>query len=226
MYNEWPLGILSEDQCRPELGALRKLGYEFSDPREVVGMFERKVADFAGSQYAVAVDSCSHGLFLVLKYLGASGKVTIPSRTYVSVPMQIMHAGCTVEFEDIEWSGVYQLKPYPIWDSAVRWTKGMYIGGYQVLSFQIKKRIPIGKGGMIITDDKSAYEWLKRASYDGRDLTQQYTDNTFDMLGWHYYMTPEDAARGILLMDRTPEVNPDSATQNSYMDLSTFKVFK
>ena len=26
--------------------------------------------------------------------------------------------------------------------------------GYQVISFQIKKRIPIGKGGMILTNDK------------------------------------------------------------------------
>ena len=46
------------------------------------------------------------------------------------------------------------------------------------------------------------------------------------MLGYHYYMTPEDAARGILLMDQTPEVNDDSGNQNSYSDLSKLSVFK
>ena len=47
-----------------------------------------------------------------------------------------------VKFEDIKWSGIYQLKPYPIYDSAVRMTKGMFVGGddnMQILSFQIKK---------------------------------------------------------------------------------------
>ena len=40
----------------------------------------------------------------------------------------------------------------------------MYIGGdnFQTLSFQIKKRLPIGRGGMILTDDKK-YDWLVKA---------------------------------------------------------------
>ena len=36
-----------------------------------------------------------------------------------------------------------ELKPYNIWDGAVRWRKGMYVGNdaLQVVSFQIKKRV-------------------------------------------------------------------------------------
>ena len=224
-FKEWPLGQLPDNLKRKELDTLLEMGYTGTDPRDAIVLFEKKVAEFAGSKYGVAVDCCSHGLFLSLKYLKASGKVTIPSRTYVSVPMQIKHAGCDVEFEDIEWSGVYQLKPYPIWDGAVRWTKGMYKGGLHVVSFQIKKRIPIGRGGMILTDDENAYKWLKRASYDGRDTNKFYTDDDIDMMGWHYYMTPEDAARGVILMESTPEVNEDSATDKSYTDVSKLKVF-
>ena len=225
-YNSWPLGKLPKEFQRPELDLIKQKGYLWQDPRDAVDMFEKKVAEFAGSRYAITTDCCTHGLFLSLKYLNATGTITIPSRTYISVPMQIKHAGCNVAFEDVSWSGVYQLKPYPVWDGAVRWTKGMYKGGFHVVSFQMKKRIPIGKGGMILTDDIDAYRWLKRACHDGRDFDMFYGDMDFDMLGWHYNMTPEDAARGIILMINTPEVNDDSATDKSYTDVSQFKIFQ
>ena len=163
-----------------------------------------------------------------MKYLESKGTTTIPSRTYVSPPMQIIHAGCKVKFEDIEWSGVYQLKPYNIWDGATRWSEGMYVGNdaIQVVSFQIKKRVPIGRGGMILTDSKEAFEWFKYATYDGRNLRQYYMDDEFAMIGWHMYMTPEDAARGIILMDSVPEENEDTGSSKTYSDLSDRKVFK
>ena len=96
----------------------------------------------------------------------------------------------------------------------------------QVVSFQIKKRVPIGKGGMIMTNNKEVYEWLKYASYDGRDLQKQYMEDDFKMIGYHFYMTPEDAARGILLMDQIPEVNKDTGNSKTYSDLSNKKIFK
>ncbi len=46
------------------------------------------------------------------------------------------------------------------------------------------------------------------------------------MVGWHFYMTPEDAARGILLMDQIPEVNEDTGHSNTYSDLPNKKIFK
>jgi dTDP-4-amino-4,6-dideoxygalactose transaminase len=224
-YKVWPIELATAQQ-RPELEQLTRAGYLWRNPAEVVELFEAKVAQFAGSKYAVAVDCCSHGIFLALKYLKAQGEIIVPSRTYISVPTQVLHAGCWVKFEDYEWSGVYQLKPYPIWDGAVRWQNGMYQGGFHVLSFQIKKRIPIGRGGMILTDDKNAYDWLKRARHDGRTPGINFIDDTVSMLGYHYYMTPEDAARGILLMDQTAKWNEDSGNQNSYTDLSGLGIFK
>jgi|TARA_A100001515_G_scaffold144839_1_gene150284 dTDP-4-amino-4,6-dideoxygalactose transaminase len=227
-YNIWPVGKLPKKWQRPELDQLKEAGYNWEDPRDAIDIFEKKVAKFAGSKYAVAIDCCSHGLFLCMKYLKCKDTITIPKHTYVSAPMQILHAGCKVEFEDLEWSGIYQFKPYPIWDGAVRWTKNMFVGGdaLQVVSFQIKKRVPIGRGGIIMTNSKEAYDWLKYASYDGRDLNKYYADDDFKMVGWHFYMTPEDAARGILLMDQIPEVNEDTGHSNTYSDLSNKKIFK
>jgi dTDP-4-amino-4,6-dideoxygalactose transaminase len=234
-YNPWPLGKIPKEFQRPELDKVKELGYDWNDPREIIDIFEEKVASFAGSKYAVTVDCCSNGLFLCMKYLQHIGEIdktleiTIPKHTYVSVPMQIIHAGHKVQFEDLQWSGLYQLKPTKIWDSAVRWTENMYIGNnvLQVISFQIKKRIPIGRGGIILMDDKDAYEWLKLSSYDGRDLKTPYTDNNhFKMLGYHMYMTPEDAARGIILMDNTSKINEDTGNNSTYVDLSKIELFK
>ena len=227
-YTVWPVGKLPREWQRPELDQLKEAGYDWSDPRDAIDIFEKKVAEFAGSKYAVALDCCSHGLFLCMKYIKCKGTITIPKHTYVSPAMQIIHAGCEVAFEDLEWSGVYQFKPYNIWDGAVRWQKGMYVGNdaFQVVSFQIKKRVPIGRGGIIMTDNKEAYDWFKYASYDGRDLTKQYMDDDFTMIGHHFYMTPEDAARGILLMDQIPEWNEDTGNSKTYSDISEKSIFK
>ena len=152
-YTSWPIGQVPKHLQRPELDQVKELGYDWDDPRDVIDMFEEKVAKFAGSKYACSIDSCSNGLYLAMKYLDVKGTITIPKRTYVSPPMQIIHAGCKLKFEDREWSGVYKLEPYNIWDGATRWTKGMYVGNeaIQVVSFQLKKRVPIGKGCLLYT---------------------------------------------------------------------------
>lgn len=161
-YNPWPLGKLPNHFQRPEINMLKESGYDINDPRDAVTIFENKIAEYAGSKYAVAVDSCTDALFLSLKYLKATDEITFPSRTYVSAPMAAVLAGCDIKFKDYEWSGIYYLDPYPVVDSAVRFTKDMYEKGtLQCLSFQIKKRLPIGKGGMILTDDPEASRWLR-----------------------------------------------------------------
>ena len=88
------------------------------NPFKVVRMFEETVADYTGAPYAVSVDSCTNALFLCCKYLDVD-EVTIPSMTYLSVPQSVMHAGGKVVFDRTrktnEWTGIYQLKPYPIY---------------------------------------------------------------------------------------------------------------
>ena len=136
---------------------LEKEGYAVNDPWDIVDIFEKKVAKYAGSKYAVSCDSCTNAMFMCLKYLNAKGTIILPSKTYLSVPGLVIHAGCKVKFEDFEWSGLYRLDPYPVIDSATRFRKDMYIKGtYQCLSFHIRKILPICKGGMILTDDHKA----------------------------------------------------------------------
>jgi len=229
--NRWKI---LDEMSRPELKELHEHGYKFENPWEIIDIFEKKVAEHAGSKYAVAVDCCSHALFLCLMLrkeqwemvIGTleKGKVVeIPKHTWFSVPMQIELARLIPLFRDVEWECGYWLEPWKIWDGAVRWQKGMYMGELHCLSFQIKKNIPIGKGGMILTDSKEEQEILKLMRYDGRDMNTHYMDpGHIKRKGWHMYMTPEDAARGIMLMDAAEDNLPDSATYRDYQDLSKF----
>lgn len=211
---------------RNEFNLLKKSGYEWVDPFDIISIFEDKLTKFTGSKYTVVVDSCSSALFLTLKWLNTPQKVSVPINTYPSVPMQLIHCGYDVEFENISWSGVYQLEPLHIWDGAGRWCKDMYIGGFHLLSFQMKKVIPIGKGGAILTNDVDAYNWLKLARHDGRNSNVNHSNDNIGMLGWHMNMIPEDAAGGILLMDLIGDVNIDSHTHLNYKPLIEHEIFK
>lgn len=199
------------------------------NPFKIVKMFEEEVANYTGAPYAVSVDSCTNALFLCCKYLNVK-EVTIPSKTYLSVPMSIIHAGGEVVFdkrgETNHWSGLYQLKPYPIWDSAKRLTSKMYIPGqFMCLSFHIKKSLGIGKGGMILTDNEDAVKWLKRARYEGRS-EKFYKEDDIEFCGWNMYMFPLLAARGLELMQNYPEHVSDTPEINGYRDLTEFTAFK
>jgi dTDP-4-amino-4,6-dideoxygalactose transaminase len=200
-----------------------------NNPYNIVKMFEDEVARYTGSKYAVSVDSCTNAIFLCCKYLNVSD-VIIPSKTYLSVPQSIIHAGGNVIFdkrrEVNNWVGIYQLEPYNIYDAAKRFTSNMYIPNtLMCLSFHIKKHLKISKGGMILTDNIDAVNWLKKARYEGRS-EKLYHDDDIDMLGWNMYMTPQEAAHGLSLMQNMPLYNPDLDENNGYRDLTEFTIFK
>ena len=207
--------------------------YNVQDAWGVVDIFEKKLAEYAGSKYAVSVDNCTNALFLCLKYLKATGEIILPSKTWISVPCTVIHANCKVKFEDYEWSGLYQLKPYPIYDGAVRMKRGMYKSGtYHCLSFHIRKHIPIGKGGMILTDDKEAYDWFRTVRYEGRTIAEDginyklYKEDNIKSLGWNMYMTPEQAARGLELLERIGDNNPDQESSGTCKNLEELGIYQ
>jgi dTDP-4-amino-4,6-dideoxygalactose transaminase len=201
--------------------------------------FEEKLAHYTNSKYAVTLDNMSNALFLALYYEHkvknrTKDTIAIPSRTYPSVPCEIIHADLKVGFEPVEGNtikGAYQLKGSNVWDSALRFTADMYIPNtHMCVSFTGPyKHFKLSKGGAILTDDHEAYLWFKRSRYSGRREVSYHDDN-LDMLGWNFYMMPELAARGLLLMnqfyniDGSKKQNPD--LELPYPDLSKFDVYK
>jgi dTDP-4-amino-4,6-dideoxygalactose transaminase len=201
--------------------------------------FEEKLAHYANSKYAVTLDNMSNALFLALYYehrIKSKTKniITIPSRTYPSVPCEIIHVGLKVAFEPIEGNsikGAYQLKGSNVWDSALRFTADMYIPDtHMCVSFTGPyKHFKLSKGGAILTDDYEAYLWFKRARYSGRREVSYHDDN-LDMLGWNFYMMPELAARGLLLMNQFYNIDGSKKHNDDlelpYPDLSKFEIYK
>ncbi len=211
---------------RLEFAELNRLGYRWQYPHEVVEIFENQIASYCGAPFAVAVDSATHALELSLRYLGAGGKIQVPCYTYPSVPMMIHRIGAQIQWKQEEWTGSYQLDPWPVRDSAVELRPASYSSGsFTCLSFQKKKRLAIGRGGMILLDDRAAYDWLRKARHDGRTPGVFWHDDLIDMMGWHYYMTPEDAARGILLFRQLESEIPPSNGWRDYRDLRDLPVF-
>ena len=201
---------------------------------KVTEEFEKALGDYTGAPYVVTVDNQSNALFLSMMYENVKGKeLTIPSRTYPSVPCEIIHAGAKVKFKPVHGKtikGAYRLEPTNVWDSALRFTADMYITGtHMCISFTGPyKHFKLSKGGAILTDNYEAYLWFKRARYSGRRECS-YHDDHFDMLGWNFYMMPELAARGMLLMGQFYNIDGTKKHQDDlelpYPDLSKFDVY-
>jgi len=207
---------------------------------KVVKDFERAVAEYTGAPYAVAVNSCTNALFLCLMWLKEQEQlpdaISIPKRTYASVPHQINHAGASVIFRDEDWSGIYQLAPTVVFDSARRFTSGMFnkvdidcgFAGYPGSPFMCtshhwNKILGIQQGGVILHRDHAADAWLRRARFDGRGEGVAPADDQFT-IGWHMYMSPEIAAEGLVRLSHLPRHNADMPN-DAYPDLSLQRVF-
>lgn len=199
-------------------------------PYEVVSELEKRVADYAGAPYAVAVDSCSNALLLSLAYRFTNGwpkTVSIPKYTYVGVAQAILNAGGNIVFRNEDWQGEYKLMGVKIIDAARRFKKGMYSGRFGNLycvSAHWGKTFKIGRGGFILTDDEEAADTLRRMRFDGRMAGVPPKQDDF-IRGYHCYMLPEEAARGLMLMSYMPDDNPD-IPWDDYADLSQYPIFR
>ncbi len=195
---------------------------------EIVKTFEKQVASFFGAKYAVAVDSCTHGIELCLRYQNI-GTITVPKRTYISIPFLAKKLGIQLVWKDENWVDYYKLNNYfdPIYDAAVLWKENSYIpGSYMCLSFQYRKHLALGRGGIILTDNKEAFTQLKKMSYEGRLPNIPWREQNINTIGYHYYMTPETAQLGL---DKLPNAIKDQPHQwdiKDWPDLTQMDIFK
>jgi dTDP-4-amino-4,6-dideoxygalactose transaminase len=194
---------------------------------ESIKIFENKIAEFFNSPYAVAVDCCTHGIELCLRYNNIS-YINCPTRTYISVPFLAKKLGIQLFWRDEEWTDYYYLTKdsTQVIDAAVLWKKDSYIPGtFMNISFQFKKHLALGRGGCILTDNKEAALELKKMSYDGRHPDIPWREQDIEIMGYHYYMTPETAKLGLEKLPTAIKNEPIQWTVNDWPDVSKMKIF-
>ena len=111
-------------------------------------------------------------------------------------------------------------------DAAVLWKKDSYIPNtFMSISFQFQKHLSLGRGGIILKDDKVAAEQLKKMTYDGRIPNVPWRTQNISTLGYHYYMTPETAQNGLNKLQKAIETKPKQWVLNDWPDLTKMDIF-
>ena len=193
---------------------------------EVIKEFENKVSKYFGSPYGIAIDSCTHGLELCLR-LFDTPIIEVPKRTYLSIPMLANKMNLELKWKDEDWRDYYEIGNTGVYDAAVLWRENSYIPkSFMCISFQFQKHLSLGRGGMILTDDKEARDELKKMSYDGRTPDLPWREQNVDTMGYHYYMTPETAQNGLNKLEDAKNREPKKWLLNDWPDLTKMKVFK
>jgi dTDP-4-amino-4,6-dideoxygalactose transaminase len=192
---------------------------------DVIKQFEDKIAEFFNSSYAVSVDSCTHGVELCLRYTNAK-QISVPYHTYLSIPFLADKLQIPRVWRYEQWADYYYLTDRVI-DAAVHWQHNGYVPGTLMsISFQYRKHLNLCRGGMILTDDEHAALALKKMSYDGRTPDRSWREQNIDMVGYHYYMTPETAQLGLDKLPQAIATPPTRLTYQDYLDLTDNDIFK
>lgn len=187
--------------------------------------FENKIAEFFGAPYAVAVDSCTHGLELCLRFKGVD-TIFSPKHTYLSVPMLANKMGLKLVWKPEVWEKYYRVHNSII-DAATLWESNGYLPGqFMCLSFQYQKHLSLSRGGMILCPDEQSYNQLKKMSYDGRLPGIPWREQDIDTMGYHYYMTPETAQMGLDKLQAAIDTPPRIWSHKDYPDLTKMKLWK
>ncbi len=192
---------------------------------KVIADFEKEIAKFFGAPHAVAVDCCTHGIELCLRHKNVEN-ILVPKHTYLSVPMLSSKLGIEMQWTEEKWQDYYYLTKDVI-DAAVLWRQGSYVPGtHMCVSFQFRKHLSLGRGGIILFDKEDDFDVLKKMSYDGRNPDDPWAVQNIKTIGYHYYMTPETAQMGLEKLPEAINRKPKQWVHTDWPDLTTMDVFK
>lgn len=193
--------------------------------------FEQMLAEFVGSKYVVAVDSCTSALFLSLiwerlqaeKRGDVLPEVGIPSMTVPLVAAAAIEAGRKIYYTDqTDWVGnVYHLLGTKVFDSAHTLERDQFkammneIDGFTgnekvCFSFYPTKNIGSADGGAIATNDEEFAKWAKSISCYGRNQGSKYGnswDYEVELIGYKRHWTNLQAVVAIEQLKREDEIN-------------------
>ena len=192
---------------------------------DIVNTFENRIADFFGAPYAVSTDCCTHAVELCLRYKQVN-QAKCPKNTYLSIPMTFSKLNIKWNFAKDRWKEYYYITDEII-DAATMWRQYSYIPGtFMCISFQYKKHLSLGRGGVILLDNKEDRDALIKRGYDGRHRDAPWAEQDISTMGYHYYMTPETAQLGLDKLSDAISTLPKIWGTEDYPDLTKLHIFK
>lgn len=210
-----------------ELDAIKEvLESGWWDEGKKVAEFEEKWAEFVGAKYAVATNSCTSALDIAVRVVDLPKKVTVSPFTFVSSALCLYNADKRIEFVDIDNRSLCtpqadiqvlfagnDFGEGTIYDMA-HFGGGKHKGVVSCWSFQARKNLPTGQGGMLTTNDEEIYRRAKAISDVGIDKNTyerskgKYTwDYNIKEAGINGYMSDITAAIGLEQLKCLPERN-------------------
>jgi len=178
----------------------------------IVEELEEAFAEYVGAKYAVAVDSCTYGFLAVLDLLNPT-YATLPTATFVSMANSLAKRNVEIRFQDGWIAGdFYEIETDKgtVVDSAHALEEGITEYNSEAIwlfSFHATKLLATGKGGMITTNSKEQYNFLKTSVNNGR----VYGNNTFEFTvhspGWNSYMSDIVACLALSQLKRIDKTN-------------------
>jgi len=201
-----------------------------------VAELEQKFADFVGAKYAIATNSCTAALDIAVRMLPYD-TFTVSPLTFVSSASCVINAGKKVEFVDIDPLSLctpqadiqvlYAGNDFgegTIYDMA-HFGGGKHKGLMSCWSFQARKNLPTGDGGMLTTNNEEiaqrarAISWygVNKSTYD-RSQKKYSWDYEIKEVGIKGNMNDITAAIGLCQLEKLPQNNVKRALIASWYD--------
>lgn len=197
-----------------------------------VKRFEESFAEMCGVRYAIACNSGTSALHLIMLAIGVGSNdtITVPSLTYIATANAARYCGAGVIFDDIDpdnwcsdtdasdrlysdysiavnlYDSVANIDPLAssttIEDSCHAPNKRLE-GLAAAHSFYASKIIACGEGGMVTTNDQGLADLVRLYRGQGATITGRYYHS---VVGYNYRMTELQAAIGLAQLERLPEI--------------------
>lgn len=186
-----------------------------NDP--IVEEFEKQFSIYVGADYSCGVNSCTNAITLVLEWLKFQNKlihVEIPTMIPIVVVNAVIHADVSYKLIDNStWMGnEYKLAytdSFTIYDSAQAISKDRLFNkgsDFCVLySFYPTKPVSGIDGGMISTNNRDLYMWLKEAVMNGTTSKQNSWERQINFPGWKSYLSSVQAYVAMNSLERIDE---------------------
>lgn len=197
-----------------------------------VRCFEESFAEMCGVKYAIACNSGTSALHLIMLAIGigSNDTVTVPSLTYIATANAARYCGARVIFDDIDhdswcsdtsasdrlysdytiavhlYDSVANIDPLAsittIEDSCHAPNKWLE-GLAAAYSFYASKIVACGEGGMVTTNDQGLADLVRLYRGQGATIPGRYHHS---VVGYNYRMTELQAAIGLAQLERLPEI--------------------